>query len=414
MNTHIPAKIGIITHDLISAIRGSEIFTYYGVTPTLVLDGIIARNLDVIATTSMSKIATPRMAYLQTKKAISRCHGRYLCFQENLFLMGNISADIKAIIDVLQPGKLIFCTAWPEHNSYIKGAQAFIGNIPVSKSVQAIDAVTPIRESNIPHILEKYTGLTPKLLNTDEVERGPTTIARLVNTCSNRIIICDATKQDHLKNIAEAIVCNKESWVACGSGGLTREMIPLLGYKKQQRAISPLLNKKPVLLVLGSLSDVTAIQLATAAEKGLVYPILIEPGDLWNRNEREYKIHKLAVEAGQQTSRGNNVAIALTCSRFIPQFRKTAAYLLSQIAKLVIEEHNTQALCIGGSDTAYAFCRTMSIQKLEVKGSITGKLSSTVVNAYSANGKTYWLCLKPGSYGDELTLVETLQFLRQV
>ncbi len=57
-------------------------------------------------------------------------------------------------------------------------------------------------------------------INIAEVERGPDYIARLINTCSNRIIICDATKQDHLKNIAEAIVCNKESWVAFGSGGL--------------------------------------------------------------------------------------------------------------------------------------------------------------------------------------------------
>ena len=51
---------------------------------------------------------------------------------------------------------------------------------------------------------------------------------------------------------------------------------------------------------------------------------------------------KLADEAGQQISRGQNVAITSTNSRFIPQFRKTTAYLLSTMAKKVIEERKIQ------------------------------------------------------------------------
>jgi len=120
----LPEKIGVVAHDIIGAVVGTEKFINYGLTPTVILDGEIPENLDVISLTSTSKVATPRMAYLQTKKAISRCHGRYLYFYESLFLMGNIAADIKAIMDKPQPDKLIFCTAWPERNSYIKGAQA--------------------------------------------------------------------------------------------------------------------------------------------------------------------------------------------------------------------------------------------------------------------------------------------------
>ncbi len=220
MNMPFSDKVGVIANDLVGAVVGTEKFIDYGLTPTVVLDGEIPENLDVISLTSTSKVATPRMAYLQTKKAIAKCHGRYLYFYEKVHLKGNISADIKAVIDKLQPDKLIFCTAWPERNSYIKGVHSFIGNVPVNKSMRAVDAVTPIKEACIPVIVEKYTGLTPKLINITEVERGPDYIARLINTCSNRIIICDATKQDHLKNIAEAIACNKESCAAFGSGGL--------------------------------------------------------------------------------------------------------------------------------------------------------------------------------------------------
>jgi D-threonate/D-erythronate kinase len=413
MNMFLPEKVGVIAHDLIGAVRGIERFTNYRLTPTVVLDGEIPENFNTISVTTMSKISSPRMAYLQTKKAISKCHDRYLYFYESLFLMGNISADIKAIIDELQPDKLIFCTAWPERNILIKGANSFIGNVPVSESLRARDTVTPIKESYIPVIVEKYTGLTPKLINIAEVERGPTYIAKLINGCPNRVIICDATKQYHLKNIAEAIVCNTNSWAACGSGGIIREITPLLGFKEQKQMMTPLSNKKPVLLVSGSVSDVTAVQLTTAAEKGIVYPVLVEPGDLWDRKKRSYKIDKLAGEAGKQISRGNNVAIASTTSRFIPQFRKITAYLLSAIAKKIIEEHNIPVLFASGADTAYALCRTMQIKKLEVKGCITEKFIPIIVKGYTSSGKIHWLCIKAGSTEDALGIVKCLQFIRQ-
>ena len=75
-------KVGVIGHDLIGAVQGVEKFTDFGFTPTVILDGEIPENLNVVSLTVRSKIASPRMAYLQTKKAISRCHGRYLYFYE--------------------------------------------------------------------------------------------------------------------------------------------------------------------------------------------------------------------------------------------------------------------------------------------------------------------------------------------
>ena len=414
MNVPLPEKVGVIAHDLIGALNSIGSCMNYEFIPTVILDDQILENLDMISVTTMSKIASPRKAYLKTRKAISRCrHGRYLSFYEAHSLMGNISADIKAIVDELQPEKLIFCTAWPEINNYIRGAYSYIGNLPVNKSIRALDAVTPIRESYMPAIVNKYTGLTSKLINLAEVERGPDYITTLINNCPDTVIICDATRQYHVKSIAEAIVHNKNSWVACGSGGLIRAMAPLMGYKEREHPITPLSNNEPVLLVLGSVSDVTAVQLTTAAEKGIVCPILIEPADFWHRKEREYKMHRLASEAGQQIARGNNVAITSTSSRFIPQFGKTAAYLLSSIAKIVIEQCNVKTLFISGADTAYAFCRTMEIEKLEVGGSITARFCPILVNGYSSRGKTYWLCINPGSFGDEMAIVKALRFLRQ-
>ena len=102
-----------------------------------------------------------------------------------------------------------------------------------------------------------------------------------------------------------------------------------------------------------------------------------------------------------------------TCSRFIPQFKRITAYFLSSIARSVIEEYEIGPIFVKGADTAYAFCKTMGMNILETKGSIAGGLSPIIVKGYTQKGTTHWLCLLGGSSGDEMTIVNALQFLRQ-
>ena len=413
VNKLAPTKIGIIAPDLIQAVNSIENCRYYNSKPTVILNSQIPENLDATAIVAMSKIATPRVSYLRTKTAIAKLHSRYQYLYESHNLMGNFSADIKAVIDGLQPEKLIVCTAWAERNIHIKEAVSYHNGVLAHKSLMAADAITPIKESNISTIVKKYTGLNPKCIGIADVEKGSAHIIKLIQGCRETVIVCDATKPHHLTHIAEAAVKHKDSWVACGSGGLIRAMGPYLGYTGTGHAISPIQNKKPVLLVLGSMSNVTAVQLAAATEQGMVHPILIEPSDFWHRNEREHEILNVAREVSEQLSKGKNVAITSTYSRFIPQFRRTVSYLLSSIAEIVIGDCNIKTIFISGADTAYALCKTLEIQKLEVEGSITGKIFPVMTNAYTSEGATYRLCLKSGAVWDELTIIQALQFLRQ-
>jgi hypothetical protein len=141
--------------------------------------------------------------------------------------------------------------------------------------------------------------------------------------------------------------------------------------------------------------------------------MLIEPGYFWYREGRDDRIRKVASEISLQMSKGQNVAIATTNSKFIPQFTMTAAYLMSHIAKIVHDDNEVRVVFINGSDTAYAFCKVMDIEKMVVKGRITDKFCPILLDGYSRKQKTYSLCLNPGSYGDEFTIVNALQTLRR-
>jgi len=406
-------KIGVIAQDLIQAVTSIENCKEPKGKPTAILSGQVSKNVNAVSITTMNKMATPKMSSVNTKKAIGKLKGRYLYLYESQTLMGNIASDINAVVHELQPEKLVVCTAWIERNIYIKESISYRNGVAAHKHPMATDAITPVKESNIAKIIKNATGLNPKCIDISDIKRGSEYIARLIKNCHETIIICDAMKPAHLDSIAEAVLRHKDTWIACGSGGLIRAMSPYLGYEDKGQAINPTSNNKPVLLVLGTINNVTAIQLVTAAQQGMVYPVLVEPGDLWHRDKREYKILHIAQEVSEQLHLGNNVAITTTYSRFFPQFRRIAAYILSSIARISINDCNIETIFVSGGNTSYALCKTLDVQKLEVEGSTTGRFFPLLTSAYANDGTAYRLCFKSGSVWDEMTIVKALQFLRQ-
>jgi len=78
----------------------------------------------------------------------------------------------------------------------------------------------------------------------------------------------------------------------------------------------------------------------------------------------------------------------------------------------VIDEHGLQTLYLTGADTSYAVFKTLQINTIEVKGRIAKVFSPNIVKGYTSNGQEYWICIKSGVSGDEMTMVQALRFLR--
>ena len=75
VNLHKSERIAVIGHDLIGAISGIELYRNSRVTPTVILEGDVPEDIDVIGVTGMSKIMTPGMAYRQParRRKADRC-----------------------------------------------------------------------------------------------------------------------------------------------------------------------------------------------------------------------------------------------------------------------------------------------------------------------------------------------------
>lgn len=405
-------KIGIVAHDLVAALRGTSKFVHFGLDPVVVLKGKVPANSKIISLVPGGKLLSPRRAYQLTRKAIARCSGRFIYLYEDSTMRGNISADIKALVDELQPEKVIMCTARPELERYILNGSAYIGALAVNRTLLGNASVEPVREAYIPAIIRENSGLASKLISISDIERGSCHIASIIKGSAERIVVCDAREIYHLKIIAESVVLGQGAWIPCGSGGLMQEIPAALGYRELKKDITPLSNDRPVVLSVGSLDEVSALQLSIAAENGTIYPLMVEPADLWRKSYRERKMDEIAREASERIEAGQNVAITSTLSRYRPQARLYAASLLSAVVRKAIDQQDIGGLLAFGADTVYALCRELHVETIWVKGCINEGVSTLIAEAHTIEGASFWLGIKGGAIGDELEVIRAVQFMR--
>lgn len=65
-----------------------------------------------------------------------------------------------------------------------------------------------------------------------------------------------------------------------------------------------------------------------------------------------------------------------------------------------------------GADTAYALCRELQVETIQVKSCINEGVSTLIAEAHTREGSSFWLGTKGGGVGDELELMRAVQFMR--
>lgn len=74
-------------------------------------------------------------------------------------LRGNISAEIKAVLDASQTTAIPFLPAYPEMNRVLINGDLYIDQVLVSQSVFAKDPYEPVIESNVLRRLKKEANI---------------------------------------------------------------------------------------------------------------------------------------------------------------------------------------------------------------------------------------------------------------
>ncbi len=142
-------------------------------------------------------------------------------------LRGNIGAEIGAILAETALPLCFMAPSYPEQNRFLKAGIMMVGPKPIALTEAAVDAASPVRESNVVSLLARQTPLSIGRFDWTDVASGKEALRRAVERerkAGRRIIVFDAVSRRDLAVIAEVAFAMERIPLLAGSAGLAGEI----------------------------------------------------------------------------------------------------------------------------------------------------------------------------------------------
>jgi len=303
----------IIADDLTGACDTAVQFRKFGY-PTLVLNHIekakpLFDRYEAMAITTNSRDLNVHAA-IQSVRAIGPFLKdlKHLTFYKKIdsTWRGNIGAELEVLLDELQLGFAIICSAFPENMRLGVGGYLMVDGRLLHHTAMAKDPASPIPLGFLPHLLARQSDLPVELLAVNLIEAGVEAIRKsILEKAQNgpRFFIADATEPEHLDAIAGIGTQGLPPYIFAGSAGLSAAIL-------RQRKKTENKPSEPILSVVGSVHPKSTAQIDKLIETYHIDEIYI-PWDALLHGKRE-PLEAICRQASEILSRGRDLVIR-TC-----------------------------------------------------------------------------------------------------
>lgn len=275
--------LAIIADDLTGANDTGVQFAKYGLRTHVVISAagssILPDDADVIVMNTDSRGLNPQSAYDRVAQAacLLRSSSIPVIYKKiDSTLRGNLGAEIDAVLDVFDFDCAVVAPAFPRIGRITVGGYHLLNQIPLQMTEIAQDPKSPVTDSRLVALLTSQSRYAVGHIPLTEVLAGGAAIQQDLHACvrrGERLIAFDATSEEHLDTIARTVQQSDLRVLWVGSAGLA-EFLPAIyqlpsdrcGHRQESGGL-------PVLVVAGSISSVTAAQIAvflTLPETALV------------------------------------------------------------------------------------------------------------------------------------------------
>lgn len=360
---------------------------------------------------------------------------------------GSIVQECLTLVELLEADAAIIVPAYPEQKRQLVGGYILLRGKPVELTEVARDPLAPVRQSYLPSLLEQqFTGGHEEAeanlhwVSLGTVLKGAGPVVAAISDAleaGKRLILVDAATNTDLEQIALALqkLQNRFNLLPCGSGGFARALAPLWFPTITERGVDGKslddkasreqlqLVPSPALVIAGSNTPMTRKQLRKLLDHphyGESYKLIaLKPSQLLGLDPTENTQHELlealsskklviVSSAWEETTYENTLALArengLDDPLAVPQ--QVQQSLLS-LCKPALAIPNLQLVLCGG-ETAQTVCQLgLGVDTLTLKAEI----EPTVALCQDAAGRC--VVTKSGNFGDILTLVHILEFLKE-
>ena len=167
-------------------------------------------------------------------------------------LRGNVGSELAALLAATNAPELFFAPAYPKLHRTTRDGLQFVNGVPLQRSAFAVDPLNPVLEASIAKVIAQQTDIATKPF-----------VPHVTETNDHTIYVVDAESDDDLRVAADWL--NAKPLLA-GSAGLAEFLAEAMLGSPEPRVSPPL--PLPVLVVNGSLHEVSLQQVKHAAEQG--------------------------------------------------------------------------------------------------------------------------------------------------
>jgi uncharacterized protein YgbK (DUF1537 family) len=377
-------KAAIIADDLTGALDAAAPFARRGLHTRVAigpdsLDQALNSGAAVVSVNTDSRHLPPRTAAALTAASVERlaAHApRLLIKKIDSTLRGNVVAESIAALEAVPGRNLLICPAMPAQGRVLQEGILYVHGVPLPESPIGRDERSPPPKEPLADLFRAARpdlGVLPLAAGTDP--RG---------TISDRIVIADATGEDHLERLARETLPNTGRTLFVGAGGLTAALADA-AFGPVVKAPAPDNARRTLLFLVGSRNPQSAAQCATLLTDRPDCLILEAPAG--------------HVDGG--TLAGPDGLILVRPSHCNPAVELDAdevADALAIAAAKLLDARNIGAVLATGGDTVLALLRQMRIDCLEIMGELQ---PGVVWSRLEIDGRTTELVTKAGGFGND-------------
>lgn len=283
-------KIGIIADDLTGANGTGVQLAEQGIPSiTYLSDAEIIkgkRSMAVCIDTDSRYVSktTVKIRIINTLEKLKNWNVDLVCKRIDSTFRGNIAIELDTMFKHLNQDAIgIIVPSVPLSNRIVVGGNLLVNGVPLHETEVSNDPIRPIKQSFLPAILKEQTDFPIDTLSLTTVSSDIKGIEHMLRKKINmgaKLIICDATTEEHIQSIASAMIRIKEkNLIPVDPGPLTKYFIQGKENKEE--------HKKSLLISIGSATTTTTRQIETFIKTFNIEPIyvqsekLIKSGGVW-------------------------------------------------------------------------------------------------------------------------------------
>jgi len=414
--------IALIADDLTGASDAGVQFARRGLATHVVFDvpeRACAADVEALAVDTETRAASPAEAYRRVRDVADR-----LCAMQpdhvykkvDSTLRGNLGAEIDAVMDAFDLQLAVVAPSYPVMARTTRYGTHRLHGTPVHETEIGRDPKAPVRESNLVRLLESGSRRRPALVSLETVELGPQAIRDEVDALALErgvsLVVCDAETDRALRAVGESLAYRRDVlWV--GSAGLAEHLADLLELPRR-RYVAPAIDASdgPVLLVTGSVSEITRQQVAAFLARPGVSEVALDAcaSSIGGEPARCAELERCCQRLHAALVRGSDCALIVD-----PRVGQVAdadrlVDALGRIAADAARSHRLRGLILTGGDTARAVCRHLGVSGIHLLAEIQ---PGVPLGRLVGNSAVQLLAVtKAGAFGSERTLLDALDRLK--